>query len=111
MRQPTRSSSSPSRGTPMAFASLAALSKMAVASDRSLEGNHEPTAFALAGKVGASPMPSSNRAAKNRNTPGANAAATDARPQMKMDHSETLRTPNRSSKTPVGSWQAAYVHE
>ena len=91
----------------MAFASFAVLSNMAVANERSCAGNHAPTAFALAGKVGASPTPSNSRAAKNNNTLGANAAASEAMPQTKMDISETLRTPNVSSNMPVGNWQAA----
>ena len=110
-RHPTRSSSRPSSGTPMALANLAALSKRAVASDRSDGGNHALTAFAFAGKVGASPTPSSSRAAKNSSTPGATTAASDARAHTPTDASVMRRTPNLSSSTPVGNWQSAYVHE
>src|SRR5271166_2679140 len=56
-------------GTPIADANLALESKMAVASPRSLLGNHTPMALAFPGKVGASAMPSNTRSKKLTITP------------------------------------------
>jgi hypothetical protein len=83
-RQPTFSRAIPISGTPMAKANLAAESKMAVAKQRSLGGNQWPIAFAFAGKVGASPTPSRNRAAKNPPRLGVMAAPKEAMLQRKV---------------------------
>jgi len=94
-------------GTPMAEENFAAASKMAVAKLRSSMGNQRPTALALAGKVGASPMPRRKRAPKKPATEGVRAAAKEARLQMKMLMRPMRLTPKRSRRTPMGSWQRA----
>ena len=93
----------PSSGTPIAEASFAAASVSEVAKLRSRDGNQTPIAFAFAGNVGASPIPSSSRALKNPGRLGVIAAANDARLQMKMPIRCTRFTPKRSSTTPTGS--------
>ena len=73
---------------PIAEANLALESKMAVASPRSLRGNHTPMALALPGNVGASAMPSNSRAemmaAKPRASPVANEATLHRNALMRM---------------------------
>ena len=103
-RQPAFSKSMPISGTPIADANFAEPSKIEVAEVRSFAGNQYPIAFALAGNVGASPMPSSRRAAKKPPRLGVTAAAKEAMLQMKVLTRPTRRTPNLSSTTPTGSW-------
>src|ERR1035438_6901616 len=108
-RHPIFSRMIPSRGTPSTDENLAAESKLAVAKPRFAAGNHSPIALALAGKVGASPTPSRNRAANRLGIPGATDAQNDATLQMNVLIRPTRRTPNLSSSTPTGNWQSAYV--
>ena len=106
-RHPAWIRTMPMTGTPMAEANLAAASKSDVARLRSRSGNQRPMALALAGKVGASPTPSSKRAPKNALRLGAAAAANEAALQMNVPMRPTRRTPSLSSTTPMGNWQSA----
>src|SRR6266550_7055273 len=107
--QPKRSSRMPINGTPIAEANFAAASKMAVARLLSCLGNQYPIAFALAGKVGASPIPSKRRAAKKPPIPLEIAAPKEAMLQRIVLTRPTRRTPKRSSNKPDGIWSRAYV--
>jgi hypothetical protein len=64
-------------------------------------------ALALAGKVGASPMPRRRRAAKKPPMLGVMAAKKEARLQMKVLMRPTRLTPYLSRTTPMGSWHTA----
>ena len=106
-RQPKYSNKRPSNGIPIAEENFAAASNMAVARLRSSFGNQYPVAFALAGNVGASPIPKRNRAPNKPPTPVEMAAAKEAILQITVLMMPTRRTPKRSSSSPEGSWSNA----
>lgn len=108
-RQPILNRIRPSSGTPIAEENLADESKIAVARLRARGGNHNPTALAFAGNVGASPTPNKKRAPNKLGIPGAAAALNDAMLQTNVLTRPIRFTPNRSSSTPIGNWHKAYV--
>src|SRR5579859_5185974 len=80
-----------------------------VASARSLLGNHSATVLMHAGKLAASPSPSSARAMPNVNAETAPACAIAATLQIEMASAYPLRVPSRSINRPAVNNPIAYA--
>ena len=92
-RQPSLTTTKATSGTPMTLENLAAASKIAVASARSLRGNQYPVALEPTGKAGASATPSMARATNTPPKPLATAVIAEARPHRKAPQRPMRVTP------------------
>src|SRR5580658_6434606 len=94
-RQPNRTTTNATSGTPTTFENFADASKIAVARARSLRGNQCPVALETTGKEGASATPSSILAARMPAKPPATAVIAEAMVQRSEPHRPTRVTPRR----------------
>src|SRR5579871_5944263 len=108
-RQPKRNKITPRNGIPIAVENFAAESVIAVARLLSFSGNQYPSALALPGNTGDSPIPRRKRASRKLTTPVEAAAANEAKLHNREPIRPTRRTPQRSSSAPAGICMRAYV--